>query len=52
MTPAFIQIILTLVGLAILAGLYFGYPGKGLRGAIIAVSLVIVAALVLAAMAP
>jgi hypothetical protein len=52
MNPAFIQIILALVGLAILTGLYLGYPGRGPKVAIITIALVVVAAFVLAAIAP
>jgi hypothetical protein len=52
MAPVFIQIVLVLCGLAILTPMYFGNPGKGMRGAIIVVALVIVAAFVLAAIAP
>jgi hypothetical protein len=44
-----VQIGLVLAGPAIFAGAYIGYPGKGLRSAIIAIAIVIAATFVLAA---
>jgi hypothetical protein len=45
MDSIFIQISLIVVGLVIFMGIYIGYPGKGLRGGIIAFAIVIAAAL-------
>jgi hypothetical protein len=42
------QIVLVVIGLVIFAGLYIGYPGKGLRSAIIVIALVVAAAFLLA----
>jgi hypothetical protein len=48
MASIFIQIAAAVAGLAIFIGLYFGnYPGIGLRGGIIAIAIVIVAAFIL-----
>jgi hypothetical protein len=46
-TSIFIQIALALVGLAIFAGLYFGDPGKGLRGGLTTIAAVITAAFII-----
>jgi hypothetical protein len=43
----FIQIALALVGLAIFAGLYFGVPGKSLRGGLITIATVIATAFIM-----
>jgi hypothetical protein len=47
MDSIFIQMALVVAGLAIFAGLYFPNPGKGLRGVIIAIAIVIAAAFVI-----
>ena len=47
MNSTFTQIALVVIGLAIFAGLYIGYPGKGLRSAIIVIALLIAAAFLL-----
>jgi hypothetical protein len=47
MAPIFIQIALAVAGLAIFAGLYIGNPGTGLRGGVIAIAIVIVAAFII-----
>ena len=49
MASVVIQIVLVLAGLAILTGLYYGNPGKRLRGVFIMIALVIAAAFALAA---
>jgi hypothetical protein len=41
------QIALALAGLAIFAGLYLGDPGKGLRGGLVTIAIIIAAAFVL-----
>ena len=53
MASVFIHIALLLAGLAILTdGLYFWNRGKRLKGAVIAMALLIAAAFVIAAIAP
>jgi hypothetical protein len=47
MAPIFIQIALAVVGLVIFAGLYFGDPGKGLRGGLVTVAIAVGAAFIL-----
>jgi hypothetical protein len=49
MHSTFFQIALVVAGLAIFTGLYIGYPGKGLRGGIVVIAIVIAAAFVLTA---
>ena len=49
MASIFIQIVLALIGLAILTGVYFGFPGKRPRGGLIYIAIVIAAAFALAA---
>jgi hypothetical protein len=49
MFSIFFQIALVVAGLAIFTGLYIGYPGKGQRGGIIVIAIVIAAAFVIAA---
>jgi len=47
MPSIFIQVALAIAGLAIFAGLYFGDPGKGLRGGLITIAIVIAAAFII-----
>jgi hypothetical protein len=46
MTSTYVQVALAVAGLAIFAGLEYGYPGKGLRGGITIVAVVIAAAFI------
>jgi hypothetical protein len=47
MNSSLTQIALVVVGLAIFTALYVGYPGKGLKSAVIIIALLIGAALLL-----
>ena len=47
MTSNFIQAALAIAGLAIFSGLYFGGPGKGLRGGLITIGIVIAVAFII-----
>jgi hypothetical protein len=46
-TSTYVQVALAIAGLAIFAGLEYGYPGKELRGCITIVAVVIAAAFIL-----
>jgi hypothetical protein len=46
-TSTYVQVALAIAGLAIFAGLEYGSPGKGLRGGIAIVTVVIAAAFIL-----
>jgi hypothetical protein len=46
-TSTYVQVALAIAGLAIFVGLEYGYPGKGLRGGITIVAVVIAAAFIL-----
>jgi hypothetical protein len=47
MASMFIQIALVAAGMAICAGLFIGYPGKGLRSAVFGIAILIAAAFVI-----